>query len=161
MNGRKYAWSLVAASSLALSWWAVGVASDNTASDVTITSVYKLRSVDADSVVDKLRGILPAITDAKGIKITADQRQNAIIVLAPKEVQETVKRLLELMDRRGGIDGKALADLSEREIEKLSESDLRKFVLALSKQVRQLEDRVQRLEAATSLRHIPIAGPAK
>jgi len=126
--------------------------------------VYKLQHADARTVAQGLGDLLKANRD---VRVTADERQNSLIVLASEEDHKTLRKLLELVDRPGARAARrtspkvaaAVPGDKEIDIEKTGDAELRRLVAALSRQVAALTARVERLEEMTRLRIIPARSP--
>lgn len=114
-------------------------------------TMYKLEHADARTVAKALSDLLKVNRD---IRLTADERQNALIVMAAEEDHETLRRLIELVDRPGerapgrtapkvaaGVPGDKPIDAG-----KARDAELRNDVTALSQRVVNLAARVQALE---------------
>lgn len=129
----------------------------------TLTT-YKLQHADARTVARALGDLLKANPD---VRLTADERQNSLIVIAAEEDHKTLRKLIALVDRpreraAGRTSPKVAAAVpgdKEIDIEKTGDAELRRLVAALSRQVATLAARVERVEELTRLRIIPVRSP--
>ena len=140
---------LVVLLAVALPWLASGTANDGAphGGKPIFEGIYKFRNAgEAHAVARALSDFM----DTKDVKITVDEGKTSVVILAPKELHQTVKEVLSGLER-----GPAL---SEKEIAKMNDARLRTCIFALSKHVQELEERVRQLEInSTSLRELPVA----
>jgi len=124
-------------------------------------TMYRLKHADARAVARGLGDLLKVNRD---IRLTADERQNGLLVMAAEEDHKTLRKLMELVDRPGEpaaarTSPKAAASVpgdKKIDAEKAGDAELRNEVAALSRQVAALSARVERLEELTRLRIIPV-----
>lgn len=120
--------------------------------------IFFLRHCDADAVFDVLKG--PAAAE-KELDIQVDETQNQILVFAAPDAVKRVSDLLTSLEQAAADDAKStevpLPRIPDLDLEKMTDAQMRQAVAILTKQVRELALRIQRLEDAQKLRVIPLS----
>jgi len=124
-------------------------------------AMYRLKHADARTLAEAIGDLLKTSRD---IRLTADSRQNGLLVMASEEDHKTLRKLMELVDRPGEpaaarTSPKAAAPVpGDKKIDagKAGDAELRNEVAALSQRVVNLTGRVQALEELTRLRILPV-----
>lgn len=139
MNARNSLRAAVALIAIAITWLTFAEASkEKPAEAALILERYKLTYAHAGTAAEVIEIILGGPREAKDIKITADKQQNAVEVLAPKEVQKTVRELIRQIEQPGEpVDRVGPPDLSG-----INAAELRKLLFILSEKEAQTPARI-------------------
>lgn len=157
---------LWASSSLACSVVAIAVSpAVSAAEDDKACEVFALRHCDVNATIEALKPLMASPNASpEAVRIETDEKQNRVIVYADSDNVKRVAAVLSELEREAEKRQRSAetepTTIPELDAEEMTDAQLRQAVVALSKQVKELTSRIQRLEEAQRLRIVPLESGA-